>query len=78
MHDYEYLVMLRGRIGELERTRPDHPRLAEAKKLLATAPDRALRAEGATEYRWDKPKDRTIADRVRIEMLDMLVALGGR
>ncbi|HUT33933.1 MAG TPA: hypothetical protein VNE39_10650 [Planctomycetota bacterium] len=78
VQDYEYLAMLRDRIAELERTRPDHPRLAEAKKLLATAPDRVLNAEGAMEYRWDTPKDRTLADRVRVEILDMLTALGDR
>jgi len=78
VQDYEYLVMLRNRIQELERTKPDHPRLAEARKLIATAPDRVLKAEGAAEYRWDKPKNRTVADHVRVEMLDMLVALGGR
>jgi len=78
VQDYEYLVMLRDRIGELERTRPDHPRLAEAKKLLATAPDRVLKAEGATEFRWDAARDRTLADCVRVEILDMLTALGDR
>ncbi len=78
VQDYEYLVMLRDRIGELERTRLNHPRLAEAKTLLATAPGRVLKAKSAAEYRWDAPKDRTLADRVRVEILDMLAALRGR
>ena len=78
VQDYEYLVMLRDRIGALERTRPDHPRLAEAKTLLATAPDRVLKAEGAAEFRWDTPRDRALADRVRVEILDLLIALGDK
>ncbi len=75
VQDYEYLAMLRARIAELERVKQEHPRLAEARKLLAAAPDRVVGTVGATAFRWDKPKDRTLADRVRREILDMLVAL---
>lgn len=49
--------------------------LAAARRLLATAPARVLDAEGALEYRWDAPKDRSLADHVRAEVLDMLAAL---
>ncbi|NQT54156.1 discoidin domain-containing protein [bacterium] len=75
VQDYETLTMLRDRIAALERTAPVHPRLADAKKLLATACDRVLKAKDATEFSWDAAKDRTVADRVRIELLEMLVSL---
>jgi hypothetical protein len=32
-------------------------------------------AVGAADRRWDKPKDRTLADRVQSEILDTLAAL---
>ncbi|MFW6163961.1 MAG: hypothetical protein ACODAJ_14425, partial [Planctomycetota bacterium] len=76
VQDYEYLVLLRDRIAAVEKTRPDHPKLAAAKALLAAAPARVLEAENAAEYRWDAPKDRSVADRVRIQILEMLTALG--
>lgn len=75
VQDFEYLAFLRARIHELERARPDHPRLPEARRLLAEAPDRVLKADGATDFRWDEPKDRTLVDRVRLEVLDLLAAL---
>jgi hypothetical protein len=78
VQDYETLVMLRRRIREVERDHPDHPRLAEARTLLAGACDRVLTAENAAEFRWDAAKDRSIADQVRVEVLDMLVQLGAR
>ena len=78
VQDYEYLVMLRDRVAALEKAKPPHPKLAAAKALLAGACDRVLQAENATEYRWDAPKDRTLADRVRIEILEMLNALAAQ
>jgi len=75
VQDYEYLVMLRDRIAALEKAKPDHPKLAAGKALLAGACARVLQAENATEYRWDAAKDRTLADQVRIEILEMLTAL---
>ena len=75
VEDYEYLVMLRDRIAALARAKPAHPKLAAARALLAAAPDRVLHAESATKYRWDAPKDRALADQVRVEILEMLTAL---
>ena len=75
VQDYEYLVMLRDRIAALGKAQPAHPKLAAARTLLATACDRVLKADSATQYRWDAPKDRTLADQVRIEILEMLTGL---
>ncbi|NQT86445.1 hypothetical protein HQ560_06745 [bacterium] len=76
--DYEALAMLRSRIGEVEQLKQDTPLIGKAKALLEGACERVLGAEGAAAYGWDIPKDRAVADRVRIEVLEMLVALGAR
>ena len=80
--DFEYLCMLRDRVGELERTQPRHKLLSQARKLLAGAADRVLSARGAkiSEYKapemaWDKPRDRACVDVVRIEIGEMLEKL---
>ena len=78
VQDYETLRMLRDRIAELARTRPSDPRLAPARKLLASAADRVT--AGMTNpalINWPKDKDRSIADKVRIEVLEMLTRLAG-
>jgi len=62
----------------LERSKRNTPLLGKAKALLEGACERVLGAEGAAAYGWDIPKDRAVADRVRIEVLEMLVALGAR
>jgi hypothetical protein len=77
VQDYECLVMLRDRIAALERAGRAVPMLHEAKALLDGAGDRVLAAEHATAYGWDVPKDRGLADQVRIEVLDMIAALDG-
>ena len=73
--DFEYLSMLRQRVTEIEKGQPDHKLLAEAKRLLATAAGRVLKAEGATELGWRATKDRTVADDVRIEIGELLEEL---
>jgi hypothetical protein len=75
VQDYEYLVMLRDRVVALEQPGRAVPMLRKAKALLAGACDRVLAAENATAFDWDVPKDRAIADQVRVEILDMLGAL---
>lgn len=78
VEDYEYFVMLRDRIGQLERAGRASSKLAAAKHLLATAADRVLNAPGADKFGWAEQKDRTAADTVRLEILDALEALGPR
>lgn len=73
--DYETLVMLRDRIARAEEAGQKGPALERAKTLLASAAGRVLEAPGACDLMWEEPKDRSVADRVRVEMLDAMVAL---
>ena len=75
VEDYEYLVMLRRRIAQLEKTNRAHPRLPAARRLLADAPGRVLGGSDANEIRWQQTRDRSVADTVRIEIGDMLESL---
>ena len=75
MEDYEYLVMLRNTISEVEAKIQNRAILDRARNLLAEAPDRVLDAEGANAYVWTDRKDRTVADRVRVEILETIVEL---
>jgi len=78
VQDYEYLAMLRDRIADLARRRPDDPRLPVARKLLASAADRVTAAmTSPVLINWPKAKDRGTADEVRVEVLEMLVRLAG-
>jgi len=76
--DYEALVLLRDAIAEAERLERSAPLVAQAKALLDGACDRVLEAENAANYGWDVPKDRSVADRVRVEVLGMIAALRSR
>ena len=73
--DYEYLVMLRDRVAAAEQAGSKGAALERAKKLLATAAERVLNAPDADKLMWAEPKDRTVADKVRVEILDALSAL---
>ena len=73
VQDYEYLVMLRDSLTEPEKAPKPPPELVAAN--LRVPCTRVLEAPDATEYRWDKPKDRTVADTVRVEILDLLSML---
>ena len=76
VQDYQYLVMLRERINQLEKTNPKHPALAEAKNLLESACSRVLKAAGAQDGGWTSDKDRSIADQVCVEIGEMLEKTG--
>ncbi len=73
IEDYEYFVMLR---AALNAAPADHPALARARTLLDLGADRVLGAEGAANKRWAQPKDRTVADAVRLEIAGVISALG--
>ena len=73
--DYEYLTMLRNRVVELERRGVPAPKLAAARKLLVSGPQRVLAMEKGANYRWDETKDRGAQDRVRVEILQALAGL---
>lgn len=75
VEDYEYLVMLRNRVAEAEKNGASGPALDHARRLLREAADRVCNAKGTDALRWFDPKDRTVADRVRIEILEVLAQL---
>ncbi len=79
VQDYEYMRMLRDRVAELARTNPADARLKPAGKLLASAADRVTACmTDVAMINWPKDKDRGVADRVRIEVLEMLTRLAGK
>ena len=80
MEDYEYLRMLRDRIVEVEKAgRADKDAIAAAKELLSAAADRVTACMTVRDkINWQEPKDRSVADAVRVEVLEMLAKLGGK
>jgi hypothetical protein len=77
VEDYEYLVMLRDAIARAEQRGAPRDVLARARRLLVEAVERVCDPKTLTAFWWSQPKDRTVADRVRKEILDVLVALRG-
>ena len=75
VQDFEYLTMLQARVAELAQKGVKTLALAAAQRLLVEGPQRVLAGEQGANYRWDEPKDRTVQDQVRIEVLRALVAL---
>lgn len=75
VEDYEYLVMLRDKIAAAEQAGRMGPVLDRARALLAGAADRVLNAAGVNVLTWAAPKDRGMADTVRMEILDVLAEL---
>ena len=80
VQDYEYLCMLRDRIAELKEAGQD---VAAAEKFLAAAPERGIVEIKPPDATWSLPfnpfwnnnKDRSVVDKVRIEVLQMLNSL---
>lgn len=77
VQDYEYLVMLRDAADESAQADPDSPAVARARELLATAYERVSADEVHDQYWWHEEKDRSLADQVRVDVLDALVQLAG-
>jgi len=78
IEDYEYLRMLRDRVTELEKAGKNGEAIDAAKCLLATAADRVTACmTETTKINWEEPKDRSIADTVRVEVLEALLKLNG-
>lgn len=73
--DYECLVMLRDAVAAARRAGRNNPAVGRARKLLAEAAERVCGAPGALALGWATPKDRSVADSVRIEVLDALSRL---
>ena len=75
VQDYEYLVLLRRRVEQAEAAGKRDPVVRKARHLLENACSRVLHAKDAEEVRWDKNKDRSVADNVRREIIHALIAL---
>jgi len=72
VEDFEYFVMFKDAIA---KTKPNNPVLPKAKELLKTGARRVLDAENANKLNWSDDKNRWIAEEVRLEILETLVAL---
>ena len=78
LQDYEYFVLLRERLAQLRAKGVTGPAMVEAEKLLAEGPLRVTDAIIADEgVSWGGTRDRTLMDRVRVEVLDALIVLAG-
>ncbi len=75
VEDFETLTMLRRATEKAKAQKRDASVVAEAEKWLETAANRVLSAEGASKIQLSAPKDRTIADSVRVEALELLKRL---
>ena len=72
IEDYEYLHMLKARVDALTQAGKTSPALDKARKLLVEGPKRVAVYEPIS---WFQDRDRSLADTVRLEVLDALLAL---
>ena len=78
MEDYEYLRMLRDGLAELQKKGASGKAVVAAEALLASAAERVTAClKQPSDINWREPKDRSIADQVRVEILTALLALEG-
>ncbi len=76
VEDYEYLAMLQEAIAGAAQRGVNQTTISDAEKLLDEAPKRVCAAyESDAGFWWKAKCDRTVADQVRRELLDTLVAL---
>lgn len=76
IEDYEYLRMLSERVTGLEKRKIPESVLISAKALLDSGPDRVTAFLKHKEmFRWQEPKNRELADQVRLEVLEAMLGL---
>lgn len=76
VQDYEYFVMLRNAIGSTKNDPAFAGRVKQAEALLSTAAERVEHvAESGLNSDWNAMIDRTVADTVRLELLDAIESL---
>jgi len=75
IEDYEYLVMLQKEIAELDRQGRTDAIIGKAKILLSSVADRVTKDQSPQRLYWREPKDRSVADRARIEVLETMAQL---
>ncbi len=69
VEDYEYLVMLRGLVGRLKGQGKSGPAISRAEALLDDVADRVVGGQRPAKLKWSEPKDRSVADKARIQVL---------
>lgn len=75
IEDFEYLLMIEQRLAALETSGVKRAALDRARAVLKDAPRRVCDAPAVTQMTWTDVKDRTMADCMRIEILQALSAL---
>lgn len=75
VQDYETLAMLRKAVAAARKNGRNDRLLQRAEELLKHGPDRVLKGASAGTLMWHSEKDRSVADAVRIELLETLSAL---
>jgi hypothetical protein len=75
VEDYETLVMLRDAIAVAKKAGRDDEAVQRAEILLGNAAERVLRDASSATLMWHTPKDRSVADLVRVELLGVLAEL---
>jgi hypothetical protein len=75
VQDYEYFVMLRDAVAKAKESGQSDSAIQEAEALLNNAAAEVLHSDGAAELKWHQRKDRTLADRMRVRILEALVAV---
>ena len=75
VEDYEYFVMLRDAVARARAAGRTDPAVTAAQTLLADGARTVLSAEGVNQLPWENPKDRTLADRMRVKVLQALTDL---
>jgi len=75
IEDYEYLVMLQKQITELDRQGRTDAIIGRAKGLLSSVADRVTKDQAPERLYWREPKDRSVADKARIEILETMAQL---
>ncbi len=76
MEDFEYLQILSDRVAELESQGLQGKAITEAKALLDSAAERVTACMvDVGMLNWAEPKDRSIADQIRVEVLESLLKL---
>lgn len=69
------LTLLRERVEAAQRAGRRDATVRRARALLTEGPVRATEARGVESCQWSAPKDRSVADRVRVEAINLLEAL---
>jgi hypothetical protein len=69
VEDYEYLVMLRGQIERLKKQGKIGTAISRAEALLADVADQVLEGQSPEKLKWSEAKDRSVADKARIQVL---------